>query len=128
MYLNETEEILAIIVCVAIVIGFIFKTIQDVKSTIAEEKAKFNQQKKDEEKVRELIDFLDERTELLKNVHELQQENTTKDEQNTNPNDSINDLLKELELRLSEGQFKDSVHKIKFMVTKETVERLIHEN
>ena len=85
MYLNETEEILAIIVCVAIVIGFIFKTIQDVKSTIAEEKAKFNQQKKDEEKVRELIDFLDERTELLKNVHELQQENITKDEQNTNP-------------------------------------------
>ena len=44
------------------------------------------------------------------------------------PNDSINDLLKELELRLSEGQFKDSVHKIKFMVTKETVERLVHEN
>lgn len=85
MYLNETEEILAIIVCMAIVIGFIFKTIQDVKSTIIEEKAKFNQQKKDEEKVRELIDFLDERTELLKNVHELQQENTTKDEQNTNP-------------------------------------------
>ena len=85
MYLNETEEILAIIVCVAIVIGFIFKTIQDVKSTIIEEKAKFNQQKKDEEKVRELIDFLDERTELLKNVHELQQENITKDEQNTNP-------------------------------------------
>ena len=85
MYLNETEEILAIIVCVAIVIGFIFKTIQDVKSTVAEEKAKFNQQKKDEEKVRELIDFLDERTELLKNVHELQQGNITKDEQNTNP-------------------------------------------
>ena len=85
MYLNETEEILAIIICVAIVIGFIFKTIQDVKSTIAEEKAKFNQQKKDEEKVRELIDFLDERTELLKNVHELKQQNTTKDEQNTNP-------------------------------------------
>ena len=85
MYLNETEEILAIIVCVAIVIGFIFKTIQDVKSTIIEEKAKFNQQKKDEKKVRELIDFLDERTELLKNVHELQQENITKDEQNTNP-------------------------------------------
>ena len=44
------------------------------------------------------------------------------------PNDSINDLLTELELRLSEGQFKDSVHKIKFMVTKETVERLIDEN
>ena len=44
------------------------------------------------------------------------------------PNDSINDLLKELQLRLSQGQFNDSVHKIKLMVTKETVECLIHEN
>ena len=46
-------------------------------------KASSINKKKDEEKVRELIDFLDERTKLLKNVHELQQENTTKDEQNT---------------------------------------------
>ena len=45
MYLNDTEEILAIVVCIAIVIGFIFKTIQDVRNTIAEEKAKLSQQK-----------------------------------------------------------------------------------
>jgi Skp family chaperone for outer membrane proteins len=72
MYLNETEEILAIIVCFAIVVGFVVKTIQDVKTTVAEENAKFNQQKEDEAKVRQLIDFLDQRTELLKNVQEFQ--------------------------------------------------------
>ena len=84
MYLNDTEEILAIVVCIAIVIGFIFKTIQDVRNTIAEEKAKLSQQKKDEEKVRELIDFLDERTELLKNVQDLQQQKTTRKDQKNN--------------------------------------------
>ena len=72
MYLNETEEILAIIVCMAIVVGFIVKTIQDIKTTVAEEKSKFEQQKEDEAKVKELIDFLDQRTELIKNVQELQ--------------------------------------------------------
>ena len=77
MYLNKTEEILAIIVCIAIVVGFIVKTIQDIKSTVAEEKAKFEQQKEDETKVQELIDFLDQRTELIKNVQQLQSQNKT---------------------------------------------------
>ena len=79
MYLNETEEILAIIVCFAIVVGFVVKTIQDVKTTVAEEKAKFNQQKEDEAKVRQLIDFLDQRTELLKNVQEIQEKSDNED-------------------------------------------------
>lgn len=72
MYLNETEEILAIIVCFAIVVGFVVKTIQDIKTTLAEEKAKFKQQQEDEAKVRELIDFIDQRTELIKKVQSLQ--------------------------------------------------------
>lgn len=80
MYLNETEEILAIIVCFAIVVGFVVKTIQDIKSTMAEEKAKFNQQQEDEAKVRELIDFIDQRTELIKKVQSLQStQNNTDD-------------------------------------------------
>lgn len=79
MYLNETEEILAIIVCFAIVVGFVVKTIQDVKTTVAEEKSKFNQQKEDEAKVRQLIDFLDQRTELLKNVQEIQEKSDNED-------------------------------------------------
>ena len=79
MYLNETEEILAIIVCFAIVVGFVVKTIQDVKTTVAEAKSKFNQQKEDEAKVRQLIDFLDQRTELLKNVQEIQEKSDNED-------------------------------------------------
>ena len=55
MYLSETEEIIAIIICCCIVIGFVVKTIQDIKSTIAEEKEKAAQQKADEEKVKTLI-------------------------------------------------------------------------
>ena len=72
MYLNDTEEILAIIVCIAIVIGFVVKTVQDIKTTVAEEKQKFNQQQEDEAKVRELIDFIDQRTDLLKKMQSLQ--------------------------------------------------------
>ena len=77
MYLNETEEILAIIVSIAIVVGFVVKTIQDIKSTVAEEKSKFEQQKEDEAKVQELIDFLDQRTKLIKNVQQLQSQKKT---------------------------------------------------
>ena len=72
MYLNETEEILAILVCIAIVIGFVVKTIQDIKTTMAEEKAKFNQHQEDEAKVRELINFIDRRTALIKKIQSLQ--------------------------------------------------------
>ena len=80
MYLNETEEIIAIIFCFAIVVGFVVKTIQDIKTTMAEEKAKFNQQQEDEAKVRELIDFIDQRTELIKKVQSLQStQNNTDD-------------------------------------------------
>ncbi|MGC6501108.1 MAG: hypothetical protein ACON47_00070 [Flavobacteriaceae bacterium] len=80
MYLNETEEILAIIVCFVIVVGFVVKTIQDIKTTMAEEKSKFNQQQEDEAKVRELIDFIDQRTELIKKVQSLQStQNNTDD-------------------------------------------------
>ena len=40
MYLSETEEIIAYIVCIAIVIGFIASTYLEIKNTIAEEKQK----------------------------------------------------------------------------------------
>ena len=40
MYLSETEEIIAYIVCIAIVIGFIASTYMEIKNTIAEEKQK----------------------------------------------------------------------------------------
>ena len=65
MYLSETEEIIAIIICCCIVIGFVVKTIHDIKSTIAEEKEKAAQQKADEEKVKTLISYLDAKNELI---------------------------------------------------------------
>ena len=65
MYLSETEEIIAIIICCFIVIGFVVKTIQDIKSTIAEEKEKAAQNKADEEKVKTLISYLDAKNELI---------------------------------------------------------------
>ena len=36
MFLSETEEIIAYIVCIAIVIGFIASTYMEIKNTIAE--------------------------------------------------------------------------------------------
>ena len=40
MYLSETEEIIAFIVCIAIVIGFAVSTYLEIKNTISEEKNK----------------------------------------------------------------------------------------
>ena len=42
MYLSETEEIIALIVCIAIVIGFAVSTYLEIKNTISEEKNKQN--------------------------------------------------------------------------------------
>ena len=40
MYLTELEEIVAYVVCIAIVIGFGVSTYMEIKNTIAEEKQK----------------------------------------------------------------------------------------
>ena len=40
MYLSEAEEIVAYIVCIAIIIGFVATTYMEIKNTIAEEKQK----------------------------------------------------------------------------------------
>ena len=43
--LNDTEEILAILIAVAIVLGFVFSTYKEIQSTIAEEKGKYREKK-----------------------------------------------------------------------------------
>jgi hypothetical protein len=40
---------------------------------------------------------------------------------------SLQDLLTELDRRLTQGQYNDSVHKIKLLTTQETVQRLLNE-
>ena len=42
-------------------------------------------------------------------------------------NNSLQDLLVELEERLTKGHYNDSVHKIKLLTAKEVVERMIAE-
>tara|TARA_B100001029_G_C15062159_1_gene459486 strand:+ start:612 stop:860 length:249 start_codon:yes stop_codon:yes gene_type:complete len=63
--LSDSEEIFAIFIALLIIAGFIFSTYSDVKSTIAEEKEKFNDKKEAEEKVKTLIEYLDAKTRLI---------------------------------------------------------------
>ena len=70
--LNDTEEILAILVAVAIVLGFIFSTYKEIQSTIAEEKGKLGEKKQTEAKVKTLIQYLDAKKELIDAINEVQ--------------------------------------------------------
>ena len=70
--LSDSEEILAILIAVAIIMGFIFSTLKEIKSTIAEEKDKFEDKKEAEEKVKTLIDYLDAKTNLISSINKAQ--------------------------------------------------------
>lgn len=68
MYLSDSEEIVAFIVAIAIVIGFIASTYMEIKNTIAEEKAKLAEKRKNEEKIKTLIEYLDTKKKLIDTV------------------------------------------------------------
>ena len=70
--LNDTEEILAILIAVAIVLGFVFSTYKEIQSTIAEEKDKLREKKETEAKVKALIQYLDAKKELIDAVNEVE--------------------------------------------------------
>lgn len=72
MYLSETEEWFAILICFLIVIGFIATTIQNIRETVLEEKEKYNQQKQEEKKVKDLIKYIDTKSELINSVVDSQ--------------------------------------------------------
>ena len=55
MYLSETEEIIAFVVCIAIVIGFAVSTYLEIKNTISEEKNKQKEEIENEAKIKTLI-------------------------------------------------------------------------
>ena len=67
--LSDSEDILAVLIASAIIIGFIFSTYKDIKSTISEEKEKLAEKKEVEEKVKTLIDYLDAKTRLVNLVN-----------------------------------------------------------
>ena len=70
MYFDDLEEIMAIVVALAILGGFIVSTIHDMKATITEEKQKFADKKKAEEKAKELINYLDTKADLIDSIVE----------------------------------------------------------
>ena len=70
--LSDSEEILAVLIAAAIIMGFIFSTLKEIKSTIAEEKDKFQDKKEAEEKVKTLIDYLDAKTRLISSIKKAQ--------------------------------------------------------
>tara|TARA_B100002019_G_scaffold254336_1_gene236333 strand:+ start:408 stop:653 length:246 start_codon:yes stop_codon:yes gene_type:complete len=78
--LNDTEEILAILIAVAIILGFVFSTYKEIQSTIAEEKGKLREKKETEAKVKALIQYLDAKKELIDAVNEVQKK--TEDSKN----------------------------------------------
>ena len=65
MYLSDSEEIVAFIVAIAIVIGFVASTYMEIKNTIAEEKAKVAEKLENEEKIKTLITYFDTKKNLL---------------------------------------------------------------
>ena len=73
--LNDTEEILAIFIAVAIVLGFIFSTYKEIQSTVAEEKAKYREKKENEAKVKMLIKYLNAKKELIDAVNKANKKN-----------------------------------------------------
>ena len=68
--LSNTEEILAILIAVAIILGFVFSTYKEIQSTIAEEKEKQREKKETEAKVKTLIKYLDAKKELIDAVNQ----------------------------------------------------------
>ena len=70
MYLSDLEEIIAFIVAIAIVIGFVASTYMEIKNTIAEEKEKATEKKENEEKIKTLINYFDSKKKLIDTVVE----------------------------------------------------------
>ena len=70
MYLSETEEIIAFIVCIAIVIGFAVSTYLEIKNTISEEKNKQKENKENEAKIKTLIKYFDAKKNLIDRITE----------------------------------------------------------
>ena len=70
MYLSETEEIIAFVVCIAIVMGFAVSTYLEIKNTISEEKNKQKEKIENEAKIKTLIKYFDAKKNLIDRITE----------------------------------------------------------
>ena len=78
MYLSEPEEIIAYVVCIAIIIGFAVTTYMEIKNTVNEEKQKHKEQKENEEKIKTLISYFNAKKKLIDVVAKLNQDKKEK--------------------------------------------------
>lgn len=78
MYLSDSEEIVAFIVAIAIVIGFVASTYVEIKNTIAEEKERVAEKTENEEKIKTLIDYFDSKKKLIDTVVEAKKKQDDK--------------------------------------------------
>ena len=82
MYLSEAEEIIAYVVCIAIVIGFGVSTYMEIKNTLAEEKQKQAEKEENETKIKTLIEYLNTKKKLIdtfaKEIKDLNEKNNKK--------------------------------------------------
>ena len=82
MFLSDTEEIIAYIICVAIIIGFVATTYMEIKNTIAEEKQKQSEKRENEAKIKTLIEYFNSKKNLIdtlvKTKKSLEQNKTQK--------------------------------------------------
>ena len=84
MYFNDLEEILAVVIAIAILGGFVVSTMHDMKATIAEEKQKFKEKKEAEEKAKELIDYIDTKANLIDSIVKTTKKLEKKKDNNNN--------------------------------------------
>lgn len=70
--LSDTEEIMAIAIAIAIVMGFAFSTYKEIQTTLAEERAKQREKKEIEEKVKTLTAYLEAKSKLMEALKEIQ--------------------------------------------------------
>ena len=82
MYLSETEEIVAYVVCIAIIIGFAVTTYMEIKNTVYEEKQKHKEQKENEEKIKTLISYFNAKKKLIDTIAKLNQTKKEKKSEN----------------------------------------------
>ena len=83
MYLSDSEEIVAFIVALVIVMGFVASTYMEIKNTIAEEKERIAEKHKKEEKIKTLINYFDTKKKLIDTLVKVNKKQDTKKEKDT---------------------------------------------
>ena len=75
MYLNDSEEFLALIIAIGLVVGILYKSYVDYQKMTKEHNKKVIEKNKNEEYIKALTKQLEIKNELLKKVIELRRKN-----------------------------------------------------